>query len=61
MYTQAIKWYQKFLDEGQGWVEDNIEACGKMADCYINLQKWQNAIDSSMRSFNYDSPRGENC
>jgi glycosyltransferase involved in cell wall biosynthesis len=61
MYDKAIKWYQEFLDEGNGWVEDNIEACGKMADCYIHLQKWPDAISSCLRSYNYDAPRGENC
>ena len=61
MYEKAIIWYQAFLDEGKGWVEDNIEACGKMADCYIHLQRWPDAISSCMRSFNYDAPRGENC
>lgn len=61
MYTKAIKWYDKFLKGKLGWKEDNIEACGKMADCYIHLKNWFDAIDSCINSFKYDAPRGENC
>ncbi|RMA95428.1 tetratricopeptide repeat-containing glycosyltransferase family 2 protein [Priestia megaterium] len=61
MYEQAIEWYQKFLDGGEGWLEDNIEACGRMADCYIYLKDWSNAIDSCINSFRYHAPRGETC
>ena len=60
-YAEAVNWYQLFLSEGKGWIEDNIEACGKMADIYINMQMWNNAIDACMNSFKYDTPRGENC
>ena len=61
MYIKAIEWYQKFLRHGMGWREDNIEACGRMADCYIHLKNWSDAISSCINSFNYDAPRGENC
>ena len=29
LYEKAIQGYTKFLDEGKGWVEDNIQACLK--------------------------------
>lgn len=32
-----------------------------MADCFIELEKWPEAIQSCLSSFSYDSPRGENC
>ncbi|MGG0179092.1 glycosyltransferase [Gottfriedia acidiceleris] len=60
-YETAIEWYTKFLEEGEGWSEDNIQACGKMADCYMNLGKWDEAIKSCVKSFTFDGPRGENC
>jgi len=60
-YETAIEWYNKFLDEGKGWSEDNIQACGKMADCYLNLGDMDLAISSCLKSFTYDGPRGENC
>ncbi|MCM2979036.1 MULTISPECIES: tetratricopeptide repeat-containing glycosyltransferase family 2 protein [Priestia] len=61
MYEKAIEWYQKFLNSKEGWVEDNIEACGRMADCYIHLKNWNEAINCCINSFHYDAPRGENC
>ncbi|WP_308345873.1 tetratricopeptide repeat-containing glycosyltransferase family 2 protein [Priestia aryabhattai] len=61
IYEKAIQWYQKFLNGKKGWIEDNIEACGRMADCYIHLKNWPNAIKSCIDSFHYDAPRGENC
>lgn len=60
-YKKAIRWYEKFLTEGKGWGEDNIQACGKLGDCYINLENWEAAIKSCLNSFIYDSPRGEIC
>lgn len=61
LYERAIEWYQKFLDEGKGWSEDNIQACGKMSDCLTQTKDWLPAIRSCLKSFEYDTPRGENC
>lgn len=61
IYEKAIQWYQKFLNGKKGWIEDNIEACGRIADCYIHLKNWPNTIKSCVDSFHYDAPRGENC
>jgi glycosyltransferase involved in cell wall biosynthesis len=60
-FETAIEWYNNFLDEGKGWSEDNIQACRKMADCYINLGEWDQATNSCIKSFIYDGPRGEVC
>ena len=60
-YERAIEWYQKFLDEGKGWSEDNIQACGKISDCLLQTKDWLPAIQSCLKSFEYDTPRGENC
>ncbi|WP_255294774.1 glycosyltransferase [Bacillus sp. AFS041924] len=61
LFEKAIEWYELFLDEGKGWYEDNIQACGKLADCYLNRNELEKAISSCLRSFSYDGPRGENC
>ena len=37
MYQRAIEFYEKFLQTGEGWIEDNLAACGKMSDCYNHL------------------------
>lgn len=61
LYDVAAQWYSKFLDEGQGWFEDNIQACLKRAECYLELDKWEDSIHSCLDSFMYDIPRGEIC
>ncbi|MEC0094298.1 tetratricopeptide repeat-containing glycosyltransferase family 2 protein [Paenibacillus macquariensis] len=61
MYERAITFYEKFLDTKEGWIEDNISACGKLSDCYNGLNNKQKELESALRSFQYDSPRAEFC
>lgn len=61
MHERAIAQYNKFLDSGKGWVEDNIASCGKLADCYHELGDRERELESSLRSFKYGSPRAEFC
>lgn len=60
-YTKAIQYYESFLATGQGWIEDNISTCGKLADCYHALGDSQMELESSLRSLQYDLPRAEFC
>lgn len=60
-FEEAIRYYDKFLDSKLGWVEDNIRACFKLADCYYNLNDKNQALDSTLRTFTYDTPRSEAC
>ncbi|MDF2523579.1 MAG: glycosyl transferase family 2 [Clostridiales bacterium] len=60
-YEKAIEYYQKALDTQLCWVEDNISACGKMADCYSALNDDQNKLKYTYLSFSYDTPRAEFC
>jgi glycosyltransferase involved in cell wall biosynthesis len=60
-HQEAAEYYIKFLDTGQGWFEDNIAACGKLADIYMHLKDWDNAMKYSLQSFKYDVPRAEAC
>ncbi len=58
---EAITYYQKFLDTKQGWVEDNIAACGKVADCFLALHNSEKYLEYIYKSFDYDTPRAEFC
>lgn len=58
---KAIEFYQKFLETKQGWIEDNIAACGKMADCYFNLNNPEKQLQYIYKSFDFDTPRAEFC
>ncbi|NLK07503.1 MAG: glycosyltransferase [Firmicutes bacterium] len=61
LYQEAIPVYEKFLQDNQGWVEDNIACCGKMADCYYNLGQKEKAVACVLRAFAFDTPRPEFC
>ena len=60
-YTEAIGYYQAFLDTGQGWVEDNIRACIMLSSCYHGLGDFRMAARALHRTFVYDLPRAEVC
>ncbi|ODA39537.1 glycosyltransferase [Desulfosporosinus sp. BG] len=60
-YNEAIESYQEFLNTKQGWVEDNISACGKMADCYQKLESPDKQLEYIFKSFIYATPRAEFC
>lgn len=60
-YTAAVRQFNEFLDEGQGWIENNINACKDLAQCYARLGEDISALQSLLRSFCYDVPRAELC
>lgn len=60
-HEDAITFYQKFLNTKQGWVEDNIAACGKAADCFLALNSPEKHLEYIYKSFDYDTPRAEFC
>lgn len=60
-YEDAVFWFNKFLDSGFGWVEDNIGACYETANCYNAMNDPKNALRAMLRSFEYATPRAELC
>ncbi|NGP59447.1 glycosyltransferase [Paenibacillus thiaminolyticus] len=60
-YRKAILYYEQFLDGKQGWIEDNIQACLKMGDCYAKLEDKEKFIESICLTLIYDKPRAEFC
>ncbi|MDR3561290.1 MAG: glycosyltransferase family 2 protein [Negativicutes bacterium] len=60
-HEEALSYYQKFLETKQGWVEDNIAACGKAADCSLALSDGDKQLYFLFKSFEYDIPRAECC
>jgi len=42
-------------------VEDSIAACGKLADCCLELGKQDEQLRYVFKSFEYDTPRAEFC
>lgn len=60
-YAEAIRFFNLFLDSGKGWVEDNISACGELAECHRQEKQPQRQHLALLRSFLYDTPRAEIC
>lgn len=61
LFYEASSYYEAFLQEGKGWVEDNIAACGQLADCYHELGDQQSSMKATLQTLIYDSPRPETC
>ncbi|MEC0125921.1 glycosyltransferase [Paenibacillus pabuli] len=60
-YADAVNYYEEFLGTGLGWVEDQIAACQKIADCEAALGRSEQEVSALLRSFAYDLPRAEIC
>lgn len=58
-YADAVDYYERFLATKQGWSEDCIVACLKMADCHGQLHNRRKQWQSLLRSFVYGRPRAE--
>lgn len=56
---EAIHEFSRFLADGKGWSENNIEACLNLAKCYQIKKKYTNALTALYGSFMYDTPRSE--
>ena len=60
-YPEAKKQLAAFLEDGRGWVENNIAACKDLALCQYTLGEAEAALQSLLRSLIYDAPRAELC
>lgn len=58
---KAIEYYEKFLATKEGWVEDEITACYKLAWVYRQLGILGMEMYYLLKSFEYDTPRAEFC
>lgn len=58
---EAIATFQRFLDEGNGWIENNISACKDLAKCYYQMADDKAALSTLLRSLTFDTPRAELC
>ena len=60
-YDDAIREFTSFLNDAEGWVENNITACLDLSSCYLALHQPWMARQALCRSFCYDAPRAEVC
>ncbi|MGL5616953.1 MAG: glycosyltransferase [Sarcina sp.] len=60
-FEDAIKEYKRFIDSGQGWVEDVKTASMNMAESYLNLGDEEGRMNTILNSFKFDKPRADLC
>jgi glycosyltransferase involved in cell wall biosynthesis len=60
-FDEAITYYKKFLESGNGWTSDKINACYELAQCYKYKKDDKNQLQILVDSIKYDTPRPEIC
>lgn len=60
-YVQASAYYEQFLATEEGWIEDRISSCSKLADCFHILGDKEQEKKFIYQSFEYDVPRADFC
>lgn len=60
-YEEASEEFLNFLHSEQGWVENEIEACRQLAQCYQKLGREREVLSALLKSLEYDVPRAETC
>ena len=60
-WEDALAVFRQFLAEGQGWLENNLDACCHCAYCLEALDRPDEALEALFRTFSYDRPRAETC
>ena len=60
-YDRAALYFERFLNEGKGWVEDNISASFKLNSCYKMINYHSRRMPVLLKSFEIASPRAEIC
>ncbi len=60
-YQDALSVFETFLENRQGWLENQIDACRHCAYCWYGLGEAEKALEALLSSFAYDLPRAEIC
>ena len=58
---EAADLFEEFLASGNGWVENEIEACRDLAQCYERLKQPEQAFLALVKSLRFGPPRAEAC
>ncbi len=60
-FDKAIEYYTKFIKTEKGWVEDNIQACHKLADCCHHFGLEDQELQWVLHALSYGVPKPETC
>jgi len=61
IHEEAVVYFNRFLDDGLGWFEDNIASCFSLSRCYEALSQRDKILPILFKSFEYATPRAEVC
>lgn len=61
IYDEGVRYFDVFLEKEDGWVEDKIASCRKVADYYYNVKDYVKCRKYCYKTFEYDLPRAEAC
>lgn len=59
-YKSAIIWLNKFL-KTNGWIQNKIDACHILSDCYLNLNDFQKALTTLLKTLSFSPPSAKTC
>ena len=57
----AVRTLEEFLERGDGWSENRIEACENLDACFRKLGRKEEGLRALLRSLEYGRPRAEIC
>ena len=60
-YQKAADVLETFLEEPDTWIENRIDACMILGQCYKKLEKNEAALEAFLYSLTLDIPRAEIC
>jgi len=61
LWAKSVYYFEKFLESGQGWIEDNIASCYNLSICYNALGDTKKILPVLIKSFSFEAPRAEIC
>ena len=61
IHAESVEYFERFLNDGQGWFEDNIATCFNLSRLYGFLNEKEKILPILFKSFGYDTPRAEIC
>lgn len=60
-YHEAAEEFKAFLKRTDGWIEDKLDACRHLANCYYGLSSGEEALEALFLGLKYGVPRPEIC
>jgi len=58
---EAVPILENLLNKNEAWIENQLEACRLLGQCYHRMQNEHMRVYSLVRSFDLDAPRAEIC